>query len=375
MERHCSGSHEILLRAACNAQHPCTELSNRAFLSVTDNNLGNIANENAFGNNSRSADAGLVRDPGCDRGRNRARYRGRFAPSPTGALHLGSLLTATASYLDARAAGGEWLLRMEDLDRPREMPGAADAILRSLTAHGLHWDGEVHYQSRRSALYDQALAQLTAQGRSYDCGCSRREVAEASQHGNGHGDDNGDGEQVYPGTCRDGMAPGKTARARRLRLQGEVIRFTDRVFGLQQQSPAQQVGDFVLHRADGIHAYQLAVVVDDAAQGISDVVRGADLLRSTARQIVLGQLLGLPLLRYAHLPLLRNAAGEKLSKQTLAPALDDTRAADNLFQVLQWLGQQPPAALHGATPAELLAWAVAHWRLPAVPRTLAAWQG
>ena len=329
----------------------------------TDNNLGNIANENEVGNNSRSADAGLVRD----RGRDRARYRGRFAPSPTGPLHLGSLLTASASYLDARAAGGEWLLRMEDLDRPREMPGAADAILRSLTAHGLHWDGEVLYQSRRSALYDQALAQLTTQGRSYDCGCSRREVAEAGWPG--------DGEQVYPGTCRDGMAPGKTARARRLRLQGEEIRFTDRVFGLQQQSPAQQVGDFVLHRADGIHAYQLAVVVDDAAQGISDVVRGADLLSSTARQIVLGQLLGLPPLRYTHLPLLRNSTGEKLSKQTLAPALDDTRAADNLFQVLQWLGQQPPAALRGATPAELLAWAIAHWHLPAVPKTLAAWQG
>ena len=171
------------------------------------------------------------------------------------------------------------------------------------------------------------------------------------------------------------MPAGRTARARRLRLQGEVIDFNDRIFGPQQQSPAQQVGDFVLHRADGLHAYQLAVVVDDAAQGISDVVRGADLLSSTARQILLGQPLGLPPLRYAHLPLLRNAAGEKLSKQTLAPALDNARAADNLFQVLQWLGQQPPLSLRGAAPAELLAWAIAHWQLAAVPKTLPAWEG
>jgi glutamyl-Q tRNA(Asp) synthetase len=331
-------------------------------LPGTDNNLGN---------DGPSADA--------ERGRYRVGYRGRFAPSPTGPLHLGSLLTATASYLDARAAGGAWLLRMEDLDRPREMPGAADAILRSLAAHGLHWDDDVLFQSQRSALYDEALAQLAAQGRSYDCGCSRREVAEAGWLGNadwlGNAGWPGDGEQVYPGTCRDGLPAGRTARARRLRLRDEAIDFNDRIFGPQQQSPAQQVGDFVLRRADGLHAYQLAVVVDDAAQRISDVVRGADLLSSTARQIVLGQLLGLPPLRYAHLPLLRNAAGEKLSKQTLAPALDDARAADNLFQVLQWLGQQPPAALRGATPAELLAWAIAHWHLPAIPKTLAAWQG
>lgn len=324
-----------------------------------------------MGNNGPSADA--------ERSSYRGSYRGRFAPSPTGPLHLGSLLTATASYLDARAADGAWLLRMEDLDRPREMPGAADTILRSLTAHGLHWDDDVLYQSQRSALYDEALTQLAAQGRSYDCGCSRREVAEAGWLGDAgwFGDAGwlGDGEQVYPGTCRDGLPAGRTARARRLRLQGEVIDFNDRIFGPQQQSPAQQVGDFVLRRADGLHAYQLAVVVDDAAQGISDVVRGADLLSSTARQILLGQLLGLPPLRYAHLPLLRNAAGEKLSKQTLAPALDDARAADNLFQVLQWLGQQPPLSLRGAAPAELLAWAIAHWQLAAVPKTLPAWEG
>jgi glutamyl-Q tRNA(Asp) synthetase len=331
-------------------------------LPGTDNNLGN---------DGPSADA--------ERGRYRVGYRGRFAPSPTGPLHLGSLLTATASYLDARAAGGAWLLRMEDLDRPREMPGAADAILRSLAAHGLHWDDDVLFQSQRSTLYDEALAQLAAQGRSYDCGCSRREVAEAGWLGDagwlGNADWLGDGEQVYPGTCRDGLPAGRTARARRLRLRDEAIDFNDRIFGPQQQSPAQQVGDFVLRRADGLHAYQLAVVVDDAAQRISDVVRGADLLSSTARQIVLGQLLGLPPLRYAHLPLLRNAAGEKLSKQTLAPALDDARAADNLFQVLQWLGQQPPLSLRGAAPAELLAWAVAHWQLAAVPKTLPACKG
>ncbi|MDX9952048.1 MAG: tRNA glutamyl-Q(34) synthetase GluQRS, partial [Methylophilaceae bacterium] len=241
-------------------------------------------------------------------------YRGRFAPSPTGPLHFGSLVAALASYLEARQQQGEWLLRMEDLDTPRNMPGAADAILRSLEAFGFEWDGPVVYQSERHDLYAAALARLQEDGLVYPCGCTRKEIADSAIHGI-------EGA-IYPGTCRSGLPPGKTARAWRIRAENRTIGFDDAIQGHVAQNLARDIGDFVLKRADGFYAYQLAVVVDDADQGITHVVRGADLLDSTPRQIYLQQVLGLPAMHYAHIPVVLNAQGEKLSKQTQAAAVD-----------------------------------------------------
>lgn len=284
-------------------------------------------------------------------------YRGRFAPSPTGLLHAGSLTTAVGSYLHARSQGGQWLLRIEDLDPPREMPGAADAILRTLEALGFAWDGEVVWQSRRLAAYQQALDALIASGQAYPCACTRREIALAGHPGV-------DGV-VYPGTCRAGLAPGKSGRAWRLRTPEGEVEFQDGHYGVQRQNVAREVGDYVLKRADGLFAYQLAVVVDDAWQGVSDVVRGADLLDSTPRQIVLQRALNAPTPRYTHLPLLVNAAGEKLSKQTLAPAIRPDQAADELRLALTRLNHAPPADCQGLD--ELWSWALAHWSLARAP--------
>ena len=287
-------------------------------------------------------------------------YRGRFAPSPTGPLHFGSLVAAVGSYLEAKCRGGEWLVRMEDLDTPREQPGAAEAILRTLAACGMGWDGEPLYQSRRSVAYSGALARLEAQGLVYVCGCSRREIADS-----GLGPD---GALIYPGTCRKGLAPGKTPRATRVRVDHEPIEFEDIIQGKLSQDLAAEAGDFVLRRADGLYAYQLAVVVDDGEQGITDVVRGADLLDSTPRQIYLQRLLGLPTPRYLHLPAAVNAAGEKLSKQTLAPPVDARDPVPALVQVMDFLGQAPPAQLGRASLAEFWHWALAHWDAQRIPR-------
>ena len=254
-------------------------------------------------------------------------YIGRFAPSPTGPLHIGSLIAAVASWLDARAAGGRWLVRMEDLDPPRCLPGAADAILRALERLGLWWDGEVLFQSRRLERYREALAKL--QPHTYWCGCTRREIADSSL---------GlavDGAHIYPGTCRAGTP--RARRALRVRTSAAAIRFEDRVQGAQEQVLERDVGDFVLYRADGLFAYQLAVVVDDAEQGVTDVVRGADLLDSTPRQIHLQGLLGVSTPRYLHVPVAIDAAGEKLSKQTGAAPIDASREA--LRRALVFLGQ------------------------------------
>jgi len=256
-------------------------------------------------------------------------YVGRFAPSPTGPLHFGSLVAALASWLDARAARGRWLVRIEDLDTPRAQPGAADEILRTLEKLGLGWDGPVLYQSGRIEHYQAAVERLA--GKTYWCACSRREIADSSLGLAA------DGAQIYPGTCRGGIAPGKTRRALRLRVSKEAISFEDRVQGGQQQILAAEVGDFVLLRADQQFAYQLAVVVDDAAQGVTDVVRGADLLDSTPRQIYLQRLLGCPAPRYLHAPAAVNAAGEKLSKQTGAPAI--AHGKDAVRRALAFLGQ------------------------------------
>ena len=255
-------------------------------------------------------------------------YVGRFAPSPTGPLHFGSLVAALASYMEARSAKGKWLVRMEDLDKPREQPGAADAILRALDAFGLHWDGAVEYQSRRTARYSAVMSRL--KDHTYPCGCTRSEIADSALAI--------DGARVYSGTCRGGLPPGKTVRSVRVRAEGE-IRFRDRVQGDQSQVLERDVGDFVLCRADGQFAYQLAVVVDDAEQGVTDVVRGADLLDSTARQIHLQRLLGYPTPRYLHVPVAVNAAGEKLSKQTGAEPVDAARRANALRRAFAFLGQ------------------------------------
>ena len=258
-------------------------------------------------------------------------YVGRFAPSPTGPLHFGSLVAALASWLDARAAGGRWLLRIEDLDTPRNQPGATDDILRILEKLGLGWDGDVVFQSARTDAYREALKALGSSV--YWCGCTRREVADSSLGLAA------DGAQIYPGTCRGGLAPGKPPRALRLRTPGDTIAFRDRAQGAQRQVLDTEVGDFVLLRADGQFAYQLAVVVDDAAQGVTDVVRGADLLDSTPRQVFLQRLLGYPPPRYLHVPAAVNAAGEKLSKQTGAVPIEPSRRDEALRRALAFLGQ------------------------------------
>jgi glutamyl-Q tRNA(Asp) synthetase len=274
-------------------------------------------------------------------------------------LHFGSLIAAVGSYCLARRAGGRWLLRMDDLDAPRVVPGAADEILRTLESLGFAWDGAVVWQSCRQEAYQAALAQLCAQGLIYPCACSRREILASAPHPGEEG-------PIYPGTCRPGLAAGRVARALRLRVPERTVRFIDGVFGCQEQNLASEVGDFVLRRADGLYAYQLAVVVDDAASGINQVVRGADLLGSTPRQILLLENLGLPIPVYLHLPLAVAADGSKISKRD--GRSDDPLAGGAMLErALRWLGQPVPAELRGAPPAELLAWGCAAFDVGAVP--------
>ncbi len=287
---------------------------------------------------------------------------GRFAPSPTGPLHFGSLVAAVGSYLDARCRGGRWLLRMEDVDAPRNVPGAAEDILSTLERMGFEWDGEVLWQSRRLDAYRAALDALRARGLAFPCGCTRKEIAD-SQSSLTAGV-----ELRYPGTCRAGLPAGREARAWRLRGVPGAVGFRDRLQGEMAQDVLESVGDFVLLRADGLFAYQLAVVVDDAAQGVTDVVRGADLLDSTPRQIALQRALGLPTPVYLHLPVAANSAGEKLSKQTLARAIAGRPPAALLSAALAFLGQPlPPDGARLPLP-ELWAWALAHWNPAAIPR-------
>ncbi len=269
-----------------------------------------------------------------------APYAGRFAPSPTGLLHAGSLVAALASWLDARAHGGLWRLRIEDVDTPRCVAGAGEAILQQLLQCGLQPDGEVLWQSQRGHVYQQALDTLIAKGLAYPCGCSRKDIEAAQAHPTSRHK-----AQVYPGTCRQGLN-GKPARAWRLNVQAvrqahglpPITRWSDRRLGPQAEDVAQEVGDFVLRRADGLWAYQLAVVVDDAAQGITDVVRGQDLCDNTARQIVLQHALGLPTPRYLHTPLVLGPNHEKLSKQNGAAPLDLGDPLAALNQAAQTLG-------------------------------------
>lgn len=293
-------------------------------------------------------------------------YVGRFAPSPTGWLHAGSMVAALASWLDARAHGGRWLVRIEDVDGPRCIAGAEDAILRQLADCGLHPDAPPVRQSDRGALYAQALERLHAAGLAYGCRCTRREIAQALQ---ARGlDRERHGDLVYPGTCRPGgpqPVPWPEARAVRLLTCADdgrdtVIDWTDRRLGAQRQNVSQEVGDFVLRRADGLWAYQLAVVVDDAAQGVTDIVRGEDLADNTPRQILLRRHLGLPQPRHLHTPLVLAADGQKLSKQNGAVPVDTGRPAEVLAAAARALGLDLSESLSAdAVRAE----ALRQWRL------------
>lgn len=285
--------------------------------------------------------------------------RGRFAPSPTGPLHLGSLVAAVGSFLEARCHGGEWLVRIEDVDGPRTRPGAADLILRTLERYALLWDGPVLYQSQRGDLYRAALENLLDAGLAYPCTCTRRTLAVYPR--------SSDGSPIYPGHCRRNPEPSARASAIRLRVNDQPIVFCDTVQGPCQHILERDSGDFVIRRADGCFTYQLAVVVDDADQGINQVVRGSDLLDSTSRQIYLQGLLGFPSLAYAHLPIVVDHTGQKLSKQTGAPSLDVAQPTPTLWAALAFLGQEPPTDLQRESPQTLLAWACAHWRLQRVP--------
>lgn len=284
-------------------------------------------------------------------------YVGRFAPSPTGPLHFGSLVAAVASYCDAKSNHGQWLLRIEDLDKPREVKGAAEAILDCLEAYGFMWDGSICYQSQQTEYYEKALLQL--QQWVYPCTCTRKEIADSSARQGIEG-------FIYPGTCLHQPIKAQAPIAWRVKTNNFTDTFTDGIQGVLRQNLATDIGDFILKRADGLFAYQLAVVVDDAMQGITHIVRGADLLYSTARQRYLQQLLQLPAVQYAHIPVVMNSQGEKLSKQTLAPAISAQHASQQLYAALVFLKQSPPPNLAQASIQDVWTWAIAHWQLHAV---------
>jgi glutamyl-Q tRNA(Asp) synthetase len=285
-------------------------------------------------------------------------YTGRFAPSPTGPLHFGSLIAALASYADARSNAGRWLLRIEDLDPPREQRGAADSFPRVLEHYGFAWDGPILYQSTREAAYRAALELLREDGKVFPCSCTRAQLEQAPM--------GPAGERVYPGTCRNGLASGRRARSWRILVGTDPVRFIDRVQGGQYQNLARYVGDFVIRRADGLWAYQLAVVVDDRDQGISDVVRGADLLTSTPRQIWLLRQLNAPVPRYAHVPVAVNSAGEKLSKQTLAAPLPLAQPHAVLCAAWRFLNQAVPDTAFTRVE-EFWQWAIPRWDVRRIP--------
>ncbi len=283
-------------------------------------------------------------------------YRGRFAPSPTGPLHFGSLIAAVGSFLDARSAGGVWLVRIEDLDPPREIPGSADDILRTLERLGMHWDETVLYQSQNHSAYQEALEKLSAKNCIYPCSCSRRDIREATGQ-----------TAIYPGTCRNGMTEGQTARSIRMRVDNTLIDYQDRLAGRLQENLATETGDFIIKRADGLFAYQLAVTVDDAAQNITDIVRGHDLFDNTARQIHLQQQLGLTTPRYLHLPLATWPDGSKYSKQTQAPSINHENPATILIQALRFLNQPVPEMLANEKLDTIWQCAIKNWRSENLP--------
>jgi glutamyl-Q tRNA(Asp) synthetase len=282
-------------------------------------------------------------------------YIGRFAPSPTGPMHFGTLLAATGSYLQARTSGGEWLLRIEDVDTIRAVPGMADHMLRTLDLFGFEWDREVVVQSLRDDIYAVALQQLIHDDLIFPCTCSRKQLADADA-------------TVYPGTCRARTLPLHRQHALRVRVPDETIVFEDAVMGAQAQKLASECGDFVLRRRDGLYAYQLAVVVDDALQGITEVVRGADLLESTARQIYLQRALGYATPAYLHLPVAMDEHGAKLGKSTGAAVIDVKQPAAVMSRVLAFLGQNPPVELANETLDNVWRWAIEHWDIRKIPQ-------
>lgn len=286
-------------------------------------------------------------------------HRGRFAPSPTGPLHFGSLIAAVASFLNVRAVGGEWYVRIEDLDPPRTIPGATQHILATLEKLGFYWDQAPLQQSSRSAAYEQALAQLRESGCVYSCSCSRRKIASEANLGL-------DGA-IYPGTCRDLQRPFSPQHSIRLRTDTVPIIFQDLFQGEVRQKIEAEAGDFVVQRTDQLFSYQLAVVVDDYYQGITQVIRGADLLSSTPRQIYLAQQLGYPSPQYGHLPVAIDDYRVKLSKRTHAQPIDSARPNEVLLKALRFLGQQPPGELMHAPLTILWTWAIEHWDPIKVP--------
>jgi glutamyl-Q tRNA(Asp) synthetase len=293
---------------------------------------------------------------------------GRFAPSPTGPLHTGSLVTAVGSWLMARSSGGRWLLRIDDLDKPRLAPGMTDDIMRTLEAFGLVWDGEVSWQSRHGNHYQQAFETLRKQGVVYPCGCSRKDIARAASAPHP-----GDDCLRYPGTCRDGMGDGSVIRSWRIRVTDEKACFDDLRVGRVCGCLHRQCGDFVLRRGDGEFAYQLAVVLDDHLTGVNQVVRGDDLLLSTPRQMYLQRLLGLPHPGYCHLPLVTGPGGAKLSKRdnhvSRHPADLRGREGALLLAAIRFLGQEPPKELAGAQCGEILQWGIVHFDASRIPAT------
>lgn len=289
-------------------------------------------------------------------------YRGRFAPSPTGPLHFGSMVSAVASYLQAKSRNGSWLVRIEDIDPPREVPGSTESILRTLEQHGLVWDEPVLYQSKHFDRYQQTLDKLREQSRLYNCQCSRKTISASQQSL---------GISVYPGTCRALAIESSNKTATRVIVEDITISFNDCIQGEYQQELVVDVGDFVLRRADGLVAYQLAVVVDDAFQQITEVVRGSDLLDNTPRQILLQQYLSYASPDYAHHPVATNSAGEKLSKQTFARPVDNRNPLTNIRKVLDFLGQNPPPVKEFSTLDDLWDWAIRHWNIQHVPRQMA----
>lgn len=282
-------------------------------------------------------------------------YIGRFAPSPTGPLHFGSLVTALGSWLDARANKGTWLLRIEDIDPPREHAGAADSIKGTLDALGLHWDGEVIFQGQRLAYFDRALELLAEKQLLYRCVCSRKSIRKTVG-------ETGQTAGIYPGTCLNRALENGQVHSLRIKTSGVHIEYADRIYGNFTENLATRCGDFIVKRRNGQHAYQLAVVVDDFQQAITHVVRGADLLDNTGRQAYLQSVLGYPRPAYMHLPVVLNSAGQKLSKQTGAHPLADGTLSDSLFSALTFLHQNPPAQLSKALNSEILEWAMANWR-------------
>lgn len=279
-------------------------------------------------------------------------YTGRFAPSPTGPLHFGSLLAAVASYLEARSHAGRWLLRIENIDPPREQAGAADAIVRTLAAYGFDWDGPTDWQQDAVDAHRDALDRLLSRGLAYYCTCSRNDLSDV---------ETGPLGMIYPGTCRGRSRPPDGDAAVRVVTDESVIEFDDRLQGHQSQCLAAESGDFVVWRRDGLVAYHLAVVVDDHRQGVTDIVRGVDLLDSTPRQVWLQQMLGFPTPGYAHIPVAVWKDGNKLSKATHAPALPESAPGPALARALAVLGQSPPDELAQAALPELWDWAIANW--------------